>query len=98
MTARSLADVILGVGADVVDREVRPCEFGIGAQPDPYRFGEDAVDQESVYQGKDDGGEASHELRDEGDSAQAAERLAAEDTCGDAAPGADDAVQRPDAQ
>src|SRR5262245_1802516 len=92
------AHVLLGVGADLVHREVCAIALLLGRQ---------AQAQHDVDHGEDDepGEEACRRTHDAADElggkahpARAAERLEAEDAAGDAAPEAAQAVQRPYAQ
>jgi hypothetical protein len=57
-----------------------------------------AIDDEAADHGHRDAHQRADQLRHEGNAAQPAQRLHAEDAGGDAAPGAAQAVQRPDAE
>ena len=93
-----LTDAVLRVGPDAVDRKVRSGKFLFLGESDSDRFGKDAINDEAVCQGKDDGGNASQQLGDKGHSAQPAQFLVAENSGSYSTPGADDSMEWPDAQ
>jgi hypothetical protein len=81
-----------------VDGEVGAVEFVFGIEADADEGFQRAIDQQAAAEGDDDAQRGAGELAHEGDAAEPAQRLGAEDAGGDAAPGAAQAVQRPDAE
>jgi len=96
--AGNSAHMILRIGADGVDGKVGAGELFVFAQPDADRLVEDAVDDEAAGQGEEDGRQGACQLGNEADATHPTQGLLAEDAGGDAAPGADYAVQWPDPQ
>lgn len=93
-----LEDRLFRIGADAVDGNVRPFILLFVAEADADGFRKDAVDEEPVGQGKEDGGDGPPQLGDQRYSPHAAEELLPEDAGGDSSPRADDPVERPDAE
>ena len=85
-------------GGDLVDAQVRPLVFLFLIEAQAENQLQRAVDRKTAGQRDGDAENGHHQLRHEGDAAGAAQGLAAEDPGGNPAPGAADAVQRPDAE
>ncbi len=85
-------------GADAVDGEVGAVEFLFGVEADTEGLFQHAIDHEAADQGHCDAHQRADDLRGQRHPAQPAQRLHAENARGNAAPGATQAVQRPDAQ
>ena len=81
-----------------MDGKVGAVVFILLVQADAHQLLDDAIDQATAHQGDNDGQAGHEQLGQEGHATGATQGLQPEDAGGDAAPGAAQAVQGPDAE
>src|SRR5665647_1722709 len=92
---RKSSDAVFRVGTDIVNRKVGTIKFFFLVKTDPDSFIQDAVDNKTAGECKNNRQSTPSQLGKEADSANTSHKFLPENSGGNTPPSADHTVQRP---